>query len=283
MTPRHPTATSRRGCLQLLAALTTAAVAPLAGALVAAPARAALPDTVARLRRSVLPVGTYSATQSPRFGFRGSGFVVGDGTLVATNAHVVPEAADVEGLLQLAVLEREATEETANGTPGASGAASAGVRPARLLTIDRAHDLALLKLDGTPLPALTLAQGAAREGQAIALMGFPIGGTFGFSPVTHRGIVASLTQLALPAATAQQLDPRAITRLRAGNFEVLQLDATAYPGNSGGPVFDPDTGEVLGVLNMVLVRGSRESALSQPTGISYAIPVRHLAALLQGR
>jgi S1-C subfamily serine protease len=256
-------------------ALQRRALLALAAALMAAPARAGLPDTVARLRRSVVPVGTYSATDNPRFSFRGTGFAVGDGSLVATNAHVVPELAEVEQIARLAVL--------AGAGPGEGQGAGGTVRMARLLVADRTHDLALLKIEGEALPALPLAGAAAREGQAIALMGFPIGGTFGFAPVTHRGIVASLTRLALPAASAQQLDTRAIARLREGNIDVLQLDATAYPGNSGGPVFDPDSGEVLGVLNMVLVRGSRESALSQPTGISYAIPARHLAQLLQGR
>jgi hypothetical protein len=37
-----------------------------------------------------LAVGTYNATDNPRFGFRGSGFVVGDGNLLITNAHVLP-------------------------------------------------------------------------------------------------------------------------------------------------------------------------------------------------
>jgi S1-C subfamily serine protease len=87
----------------------------------------------------------------------------------------------------------------------------------------------------------------------------------------------------LPAATAQQLDPRALLRLREGNYELFQLDATAYPGNSGGPLLDADTGQVLGIVNMVLVKGGRESALSNPTGISYAVPVRHLHELLKGR
>ena len=40
-------------------------------------------------------------------------------------------------------------------------------------------------------------------------------------------------------------------------------------------------GPVLGVLNMVLVKSSRESLLSQPSGISYAIPVQHLRALIE--
>jgi S1-C subfamily serine protease len=46
-------------------------------------------------------------------------------------------------------------------------------------------------------------------------------------------------------------------------------------------VLDARTGEVVGVVNMVLVRGTRESALSNPTGISYAIPVAFVRQLLQ--
>ena len=37
------------------------------------------------------------------------------------------------------------------------------------------------------------------------------------------------------------------------------------------------------MINMVLVRGTRESALTNPTGISYAIPVRFVRELLQAR
>jgi S1-C subfamily serine protease len=234
--------------------------------------RSDLRAVVARARPAVLPVGTYSATANPRFGFRGSGFVVGDGHLVVTNAHVLPAAAEAESGQRLAVLAQSA----------APGREAGDLRFASLAAIDRVHDLAVLRLDGPPLPTLTLA-GADRvaEGSSIALMGFPVGGALGFSPVTHRGIVASITTVALPAPSAAQLDPRAVARLRAGNFEVLQLDATAYPGNSGGPVLDADTGEVVGVVNMVLVRGSRETALSAPTGITYAIPVQYLRSLLE--
>jgi S1-C subfamily serine protease len=228
-----------------------------------------LPALIEHARASVVPVGTYNPTDSPRFGFRGSGFAVGDGSVVATNFHVLPAGSEAEAGPRVAVLhlpQRGAAPE---------------LRLARVTATDRARDLALLKIDGTPLPPLALAEpDAAREGQAVALMGFPIGGVLGYSMVTHRGIVSALTTAALPAASAGSLDPRAITRLREGNFELLQLDATAYPGNSGGPLLDEASGRVVGVINMVLVKAGRESALSAPTGITYAVPVRALQALM---
>jgi S1-C subfamily serine protease len=242
----------------------------LACAALALPAQADLVAVIAAAKPSVLPVGTFNATDSPRFGFRGTGFVVGDGTLVATNFHVLPAGADTGSGPTLVVL----VGRTADGT--------GDLRRARVVGTSRTHDLALLKIEGAALQALGLdTPGNAREGQSIALMGFPIGGALGFAAVSHRGIVASITTAALPAPTAQQLDPRALLRLREGNFEVLQLDATAYPGNSGGPVLDTETGRVLGIVNMVLVKAGRESALSNPTGISYAIPVKHLIELMK--
>ena len=62
---------------------------------------------------------------------------------------------------------------------------------------------------------------------------------------------------------------------------VLQLDATAYPGNSGSPVYLPDTGEVVGILSSVFVKESKERVLSDPSGISYAIPIQHAQKLLK--
>ncbi len=257
---------SRRRLLQLGLVAAAATLPPL----VAAQSISTLPATIASIKPSVLPVGTYSATDSPRFTFRGTGFVVADGTLLVTNHHVLPPAADLEGGSALMVLVSRSGDQ---GT----------LRRARVAASDRQRDLAVLKLEGPPLPALALDEaGAIREGQSIALIGFPIGGALGFSAVTHRGIVASITTSALPAATAQSLDPRVVRRLRDGNnLEVIQLDATAYPGNSGGPVFDTETGRVLGIVNQVLVKSTRESALTNPTGITYAVPVRYLLELLK--
>ena len=156
------------------------------------------------------------------------------------------------------------------------------MRQATVLELDRVHDLAVLRIEGQPVAAAVLRNSdAVREGQAIAFMGFPIGGTLGFSPVTHRGMVSSITPAVLPAPTSRQLTEAAIRGARAGAFDIFQLDATAYPGNSGGPLFDAASGEVIGVVNMVLLKNTRESALSQPSGISYAIPSRFVIQLLE--
>lgn len=235
------------------------------------PAAAQLVELVQKVKPSVVVVGSWRATDNPRLGFRGTGFVVEDGRRVLTNAHVLPESRADEASAPLAVAVPQRKGE------------SAEVRPARLLAVDRVHDLAVLAIDGPALPALPLAGGRELpDGSPVAFTGFPLGSALGYAPVTHRGIVAAMTAAAVPMAAAQQLSNQAIRQLRdGGNFDVYQLDATAYPGNSGSPVYDAATGDVVGVLNMVFIKGSRESALSQPSGISYAIPIAHAQALLR--
>lgn len=228
-----------------------------------------LPSAIARIKPSVLAIGFYKETQNPRFGFSGTGFVVGDGHLLVTNAHVISRTADDE------------TDDSALMAylPGAP--AQDNLRRLEVIEVDKAHDLALLRVAGNALPALALGTAQpVHEGHSVAFIGFPLGNNLGLSPVTHRGIVSAITLVALPSPSARQLDSRAIKALKDGAFELLQLDATAYPGNSGGPVFEADSGSIVGVMNMVALKGTRESALSQPSGISYAIPVDHVLRLL---
>ncbi len=234
-------------------------------------ARADVLDAIARVKPSVVIVGTFKATNSPRFNMRGTGFVAGDGNLAVTNAHVIPDGAEVDPDAKIVVQVRIGQNELQ-------------MRQATVLEIDKQHDLALLQFEGPSVPKLVLRDSdTVREGQSIAFMGFPIGGALGFSPVTHRGIVSSITAIALPTANSQQLNARTIASLRSGSFDIFQLDATAYPGNSGGPMFDADSGEVLGVINMVFIKGTKESALTNPSGISYAIPSKFILQLLRKR
>ena len=65
---------------------------------------AELPDTLQQIRPSIVAIGSLLPTRSPSFRFFGSGFVVGDGNQVATNAHVVAEVfADVSERFVVAI------------------------------------------------------------------------------------------------------------------------------------------------------------------------------------
>lgn len=228
--------------------------------------------TIERVRGSVVAIGTFERTRSPQFQFRGTGFAVGDGTIIVTNSHVLPPLLDPARRESIAVL-----------LPGRARAPTEDiqVREAKQIAVDVGSDLALLKVTGASLPPLKLRDSdGVREGQEVLFTGFPIGAVLGPFPATHRGMVSVVTPIAIPQARAAELDPQTVRRLTSGSFPVLQLDATAYPGSSGSPVYDPDTGEVLGIVNMVLVKSTKESALSQPSGITYAVPSRHLQSLL---
>ena len=69
-----------------------------------------------------------------------------------------------------------------------------------------------------------------------------------------------------------------IKRLQ-NSFEVFQLAATAYPGNSGSPLYDAATGHVIGVINSIFIMESKETILQQPSGITYAIPISYAKEL----
>jgi len=225
--------------------------------------------TIERVKGSIVAIGTFERTRTPPFQFKGTGFAVGDGTIIVTNSHVLSGALDPARLETLAIL-----------LP-ASGKDQIQVREARRLSVDVDSDLALLKIERPALPALKLRDsGTVREGDAVLFTGFPIGPVLGAHPATHRGMVAAISPIAIPQARSAELDSQVIRRLANGAYPIFQLDATAYPGNSGSPVYDPESGEVVGIINMVWVKGTKESALSQPSGITYAVPSKHLQDLL---
>jgi serine protease Do len=141
----------------------------------------------------------------------------------------------------------------------------------------------VLRIAGEPLPSLVLQESPkVREGQVFAFTGFPLGNLLSLSAVTHRAMISSITALVLPSTNARQLNEKTVRDLKRGNFPVFQLDATAYPGNSGSPLYDMQTGGVVGIINMVSVRSTREAPAAQATGISFAIPAQFLQQLLDG-
>lgn len=223
-----------------------------------------LPATVARVKPSIVGVGTVEPTRRPPEQFLGTGFVVGNGRYALTNEHVVSNPLDTDNKERLAVFV----------------GVQAQIRRAERVADDPEHDMALLKFSGEPLPALKLGDsGKVREGELYAFTGFPIGPVLGLHPVTHRGIVSAITPIAIPLPASRELSAKIIRRLNHP-FDVFQLDATAYPGNSGSPLYSPKTGAVIGIVNMVFVKDTKESILQKPSGISYAIPIKYAIALL---
>jgi S1-C subfamily serine protease len=93
-------------------------------------------------------------------------------------------------------------------------------------------------------------------------------------------MIAAVTPIVIPQLSGQNLDRKVLTRLTAP-YNVFQLDATAYPGNSGSPLYHPESGQVVGIINKVFVQETKESVLQKPSGISYAIPIIHLQDLLK--
>lgn len=205
--------------------------------------------------------------RNPRAIFLGTGFVVGNGNLVVTNAHVIPARLDDRRIEQVSVFYRKGDEDKVIIT--------------EQVAFDAVHDVAILKMIGESLPPLKLGDVASvQEGELYAFTGFPIGMVLGLHPVTHRGIVSAITPNATPTLPSEKLDIKLRQKLDEP-FNVFQLDATAYPGNSGSPLYHPDTGEVIGIINKVFIQEGKEHALSHPSGISYAIPANYVKKLLK--
>ncbi len=224
-------------------------------------------DTLPRIKPSVVGIGSFDAVRTPRVRMTGTGFVVGDGLTVVTNAHVPPTDLDLAHKETLVILDRKGSQVE--------------VRSARIAAEDTDHDLLLLRISGKPLPALKLGDSdRAREGETLYFTGYPLGAILGLYPATNRAGLAAVAPIYSPPMTSRGLTPELIMRAREP-YLIFQLDAVAYPGNSGSPLYDPDTGEVLGVINAVFVKGAKENAITHPSGISYAIPSNYIRALLQ--
>lgn len=261
--------------VRALGAVLMVAVAAVATAVPGAAQDRDLRNVVRRVEPAVVAVGTFQPARHPPVELMGTGFGVGDGSMVLTNAHVIPRDLDYERRERIAIVR---------GKRGADGNKMELITPSHICR-DDARDLALLVLTDRKLPAaLGLDTKVSVEpGLPVAFTGYPLSSAVGLSPVTHRGIVSAVAPAAVPMVDPSLLDAAMLERLR-NNFDIFQLDATAYPGNSGSPLYDQQTGLVVGILNSVYVKSTRErqlSAISEPSGITYAIPIRFAEPLMR--
>jgi len=167
----------------------------------------------------------------------GSGVIVDPNGYIVTNAHVIEGAQRIQVALPL---------------PGDSGqqvpVGKRRILEARLLGQHKDSDLALLKIDETGLPTLTLnTQQRPQVGELVFAIGSP------------EGLQNSLT-MGVVSAVARQANPeKAMT--------YIQTDAPINPGNSGGPLVDMN-GNVLGINTFILSQGGGSE------GLGFAIPAR---------
>jgi len=226
----------------------------------------ALVGVIKSVKPSIVAIGTYSIKDTPKGRFFGTGFAVGNGQYVVTNDHVLTKVEEEDKTFFLRAFHERF--------------GSSGVK-ATIVAQDSIHDLALVRLDDHELPPLPLADSSqVQEGESIAFTGYPIGLVLGLNPTTHTGIVSAISPIILPSPSTRTMKNKHLEFLR-NPYDVFQIDGTAYPGNSGSPVYWRDNGMVIGVINKVFVKDKKENLLKEPTGITYAIPVNHVRALLK--
>ncbi len=226
-------------------------------------------EVAARVRSAVAAVGVYDRRAAPSVRYFGTGFVVDEpelrGLSLATNAHVVEAIRHADATEQLRVFFVD--DVAVQG------------RSAKLVAIDTHHDVALLRFEGAAMESLELElEAAPRQGQGIGVMGYPIGTALGLEPAVHRGVIAAVVPAVLPLPRGVELTPELRQAIQEP-YKLYQLDAVVFPGNSGSPVFDAQSGRVLGVINKTLAKKTREHLLEEPSGIAYAVPIRYVREL----
>ena len=162
----------------------------------------------------------------------GSGFIVDPRGYIITNNHVVDKADRIFVTL-------------ANDPAGSQG------RPAKVVGIDKASDIAVIKITtDTPLPTVKMGNS---EGVQVGDWAIAIGEPFGLAKTVTAGIISSKNRTVEPGTE--------------GEFQhFLQTDAAINPGNSGGPLLNM-AGEVIGVNTAIFTQsaGNEGIGFAQPS------------------
>ena len=176
-----------------------------------------------------------SDPEHPRRGV-GSGVVIVENGLILTNFHVIHGA-------------RRILVTFANGLE--SEARVVNVQPEQDLAVIRA-----LKLPDDLEPATLRGTGDLAAGDTVVAVGFP----FGIGPSVSSGVVSGLDR--------EFRSPEGRNTLS----RLIQFDAAANPGNSGGPLVNSE-GEVVGIVTAIL----NPTAARTFIGIGFAVPIESAA------
>jgi S1-C subfamily serine protease len=167
-----------------------------------------------------------------------TGFFISEDGFLVTNEHVVRDAAQVRLVT------------------------SAGLISARVVNVDAANDLALLKAEGRFAALPVAASRGVKLGGTVATVGFPNIGLQGFAPKLAKGEIASLSGA-------------------GDDARYFQISVPVQPGNSGGALVD-ERGDVVGVVSAKLsARAALASSGALPENVNYAVKSSYLLSFLE--
>jgi len=203
-----------------------------------------LPSAAARAAEAIAPsvVRVMAFGKHPKTGEEvemgvGTGVVIVDKGVILTNLHVVG------GAQKIKVVFATGEESTASMT---------GAQPENDLAVLQAHEVP------DDLQAATMrSTGDLRAGDEVVAVGFP----FGIGPSVSAGVVSGLGRSFRSPEGKQTMS------------NLIQFDAAANPGNSGGPLVTMD-GEVVGIVTAILNPTSARTFV----GIGFAVPIENAAS-----
>jgi putative serine protease PepD len=205
------------------------------------------PGSVARVAQEVLPstVQIIAELDGVEAGATGSGFVLDDQGHVITNNHVVADAAENDGPIE--IVDQDGNRQNATVV---------GRSPV--------YDLAVLHVAGAEdlKPASLGRSRTLRVGEPVVAIGAPLG----LSSTVTSGIVSALNR---PVTTGSTNDD-------SSYINAIQTDAAINPGNSGGPLVDLQ-GQVVGVNSAIATNGGGSiDDEAGNIGVGFAIPVEQV-------
>ena len=167
----------------------------------------------------------------------GTGVVIVDKGIILTNLHVV------QGAESIKVTFSDGLESTAS-----------------IVGIQLENDLAVLQADKIPddMIAATMRSTAdLAPGDEVMAVGYP----FGIGPSASAGVISGLKRTFRSPEGKQQMT------------NLIQFDAAANPGNSGGPLVTMD-GEVIGIVTAIYNPNQQRTFV----GIGFAVPIENAAS-----
>lgn len=214
-----------------------AAAASSRPGVVSRPAGVASDNDIAAIAAATLPSVVSILAEGTAQSGSGSGFVIRSGGYLLTNNHVVDLVAD-GGTLTVVFNDGTRLPGTVVGT-------------------NPSYDLAVVKVDRTGLPAVTLGDS---DSVAVGDVAIAIGAPLGLDGTVTSGIISALDR---PVTAGDSSD--------VAYINAIQTDAAINPGNSGGPLLDGN-GDVIGINSAIASLATNQTSEVGSIGLGFAIP-----------